>query len=156
MTAKSTPVAVTRTIEAPVEEVFAVLADPARHVDMDGSGMLRGTDFAGRISGVGEAFVMRMHFGPLGDYEMINHVVAFEENRRIGWEPESGNGHPDQGQPDARWGHRWTFDLRPDGPTTTTVTETWDCSTAMVDEDGTIWIPSMTRTLDRLAELCGR
>jgi len=150
----SQSVAVTRRIEAPVEEVFAVLAEPARHLDMDGSGMLRGTDFPGRIRAVGEAFVMRMHFGPLGDYEMINHVVAFEENRRIGWEPESGNGHPDQGQPDARWGHTWTFDLHPDGPTATTVTETWDCTSAMVDEDGEIWIPSMTRTLERLDELC--
>lgn len=150
-----TSVSVSRRIDVVPAVVFRVLTDPREHVSLDGSGMIRGpaTDDA-VLAGVGDIFVMKMHYPELGDYEMINHVVTFEENRRIGWEPESGNGHPDQGQPDARWGHTWTFDLHPDGPTTTTVTETWDCSAAMVDEDGQQWIPSMTRTLARLDELC--
>jgi hypothetical protein len=29
-----------------------------------------------------------MHFSHLGDYEMNNHVVEYEQDGRIGWEPE--------------------------------------------------------------------
>jgi hypothetical protein len=36
-----TPVSVSRRIQAPAAELFAVLADPARHPGIDGSGMLR-------------------------------------------------------------------------------------------------------------------
>lgn len=150
-------VSVSRRIDAPAGVVFAVLAEPAQHLELDGSGMLRGTDFGGRIRAVGEVFVMRMHFGPLGDYEMNNHVVELEEDRRLSWEPESGRGHPDAGTAAARWGHRWSFELRPAGPGATDVTETWSCP---VTEDETDdqgegpWRDSMTRTLDRLAELC--
>ena len=37
---------------------------------------------------------MKMYFSGLGDYEMNNHVVEYELDRRIGWEPEAGRGHP--------------------------------------------------------------
>ena len=43
-----------------------------------------------RISGVGDVFVMKMYFTELGEYEMNNHVVEYEPDRRIGWEPEAG------------------------------------------------------------------
>jgi uncharacterized protein YndB with AHSA1/START domain len=153
MTEHAEPVSVSRTIAAPAATIFAVLADPARQQDMDGSGMLRGTA-SPPITRVGEVFVMNMHYEPLGDYEMNNHVVAFEPGRRIAWQPVSGRGHPDAGAANARWGHTWSFELHPDGPSTTTVTETWDCLGAVEDEDGTHWIPSMTATLARLEQLC--
>ena len=41
----------------------------------------------GVISGVGDVFTMKMHNDEMGDYEMANHVVEYEPNRRIGWEP---------------------------------------------------------------------
>jgi hypothetical protein len=47
-----------------------------------------------RISGVGDVFVMKMYFTELGEYEMNNHVVEYEPDRRIGSEPEAGRGHP--------------------------------------------------------------
>jgi hypothetical protein len=47
-----------------------------------------------RISGVGDVFVMKMYFTELGEYEMNNHVVEYEPDRRIGWEPEAGAGTP--------------------------------------------------------------
>ncbi|MHB1497462.1 MAG: hypothetical protein ACYCXN_06065, partial [Acidimicrobiales bacterium] len=37
------PVKVSRRIEAPADRIFAILADPVRHLDFDGSGMLRGS-----------------------------------------------------------------------------------------------------------------
>lgn len=44
---------------------------------------------------IGDVFVMKMYYSELGDYEMNNRVVEYELNRRIGWEPEPGRGHPD-------------------------------------------------------------
>jgi hypothetical protein len=119
---------------------------------MDGSGKLRGTD-SGPLTGIGDVFVMRMYFEPLGgDYSMRNYVVEFEPDRLIAWEPENGPGHPDVDAPNARWGHRWRFELAPDGPNATVVTEVWDGTRVPADEvdDGRQWIPSMTRTLERL------
>jgi hypothetical protein len=153
------PVAVSRRIGAPAAEIFRILADPARHPELDGSGMVRGVVTRGVISGVGDVFVMKMYFSALGDYEMNNHVVDFEPNRRIGWEPAPGRGHPGaQESGDARWGHRWTFDLVPDGPDATVVTESYDCSRAPAAarasmDNGRTWIDSMTATLERLDEL---
>jgi hypothetical protein len=150
-----TIVSVSRRIAAPAHAVFELLATPGRHLDMDGSGMLRGTE-SGPITAVGDVFVMNMYFKPLGgDYAMNNHVVEFDLDRRIAWEPENGAGHPDADSPQARWGHRWQFELAPDGPATTVVTETWDGTGIPTNEaeDGRQWIPSMTRTLERLDEL---
>src|SRR5262252_9803479 len=125
------PVTVSRRIEAPAGDIFRVLADPRRHLDIDGSGMLRGAVSEVMISGAGDVFVMKMYYSELGNYEMNNHVVEYEQDRRIGWEPEAGRGHPDAA-PDspepARWGHRWIYRLTPDGPGATVVTEIYDCS----------------------------
>jgi hypothetical protein len=148
-------VSVSRRISAPAAEVFRVLADPKRHVELDGSGMLRGAASDAVIHGVGDVFVMRMYYAEYGDYEMNNHVVEYERDRRIGWEPEAGLGHPDVDTPDARWGHRWSFELVPAGSNATIVTEIYDCSAAPADEsasmdDGRIWIAAMTETLERL------
>jgi hypothetical protein len=155
------PVAVSRRIQAPAHDIFQVLASPARHLELDGSQMLRGAVTTGMISGVGDVFVMKMYYSEHGDYEMNNHIVEFEPDRRIGWEPEAGRGHPDLvDNPDhARWGHRWSFQLTPDGPHATIVTETYDCSRAPADEragmdNGRVWIDSMARTLERLDALC--
>ena len=156
------PVAVSRRICAPAHDIFQVIANPARHPEFDGSESLRGAGSTAVISGVGDVFVMKMHFSHLGDYEMNNHVVEYERDRRIGWEPEAGRGHPDAA-PDspeaARWGHRWSYQLTPDGPDATIVTEIYDCSRAPEKEragmdNGKIWIESMARTLERLDVLC--
>ncbi|MDQ1739407.1 MAG: hypothetical protein QOE53_1059, partial [Pseudonocardiales bacterium] len=102
-------VAVSRRISAPAADIFAILADPSKHLQLDGSQMLRGAVTDAVVSGVGEVFVMRMYFSELGDYEMNNHVVEYEPNRRIGWEPQAGRGHPDESAADSRWGQRWSF-----------------------------------------------
>jgi len=158
------PVAVSRRICAPAHDIFQVLANPARHPDLDGSGSLRGAVSTTMISGIGDVFVMKMYFAHLGDYEMNNHVVEYEQDRRIAWEPEAGRGHPatasDSSDP-ARWGQRWSYQLTPDGPDATVVTEIYDCSRAPEEEragmdNGKVWIESMAKTLERLDELCAR
>lgn len=55
------PVSVSRTIEAPAEEVFGILADPARHVSIDGSGMLKQAVSTAIIENVGDAFILPAH-----------------------------------------------------------------------------------------------
>jgi hypothetical protein len=156
------PVAVSRRICAPAHDIFQVLANPVRHPEFDGSQMLRGVVSPTVISAAGAVFVMKMYYSKIGEYEMNNHVVEYEQDRRIGWEPEAGRGHPDAA-PDspepARWGHRWTYQLSPDGPDATIVTEIYDCSRAPEKEragmdNGKIWIESMARTLERLDALC--
>jgi hypothetical protein len=157
-----TSISVSRRIRAPAEEIFQVLADPDRHRELDGSGMLRGVASQVLIHGVGDVFVMNMFFDELGEYQMINHVVEYDVNRRIGWEPEAGRGHPNA-EPGAerlpRWGQRWSFALVPDGTDATLVMETFDCSRVpeqqRVDIDnGKIWVDAMEQTLERLDRMC--
>jgi hypothetical protein len=159
---KYEPITVSRRIGAPASVIFPVLANPDRHRDLDGSGMLRGVASGATIRGVGDVFVMRMYFDELGDYQMINHVVEYEPDRRIGWEPEAGRGHPNAepgAERPARWGQRWSFELTPDGPDATVVTEIFDCSRVPEDQRadigyGAIWVKVMRETLDRLDQLC--
>lgn len=105
---------------------------------------------------------MKMYFTELGEYEMNNHVVEYEPDRRIGWEPEAGRRHPNAASAasqQARRGQRWSVELTPDGPDATTVTEIYDRSGAPEDEraaidNGGIWVDSMNRTLERFDGLC--
>ena len=153
------PVAVSRRIAAPAADIFAILTDPTKHLALDGSGMLRGAVTNEPVTKVGDVFVMKMYYVEHGDYEMNNHIVEYEQDRRVGWEPVAGRGHPDEFLPDARWGQRWIFELRPDGPNATIVTERYDCSEVPTEDriamaNGRIWIDAMTSTLQRLDELC--
>jgi hypothetical protein len=158
------PVAVSRRICAPAHDIFQILANPARHTELDGSGALRGAVSTAPISAVGDVFVMKMYYDHLGDYEMNNHVIEYEKDRRIGWEPEAGRGHPATAEDSARQtrlGHRWSYQLTPDGPDATVVTESYDCSRAPADyrtgmDNGNVWLDSMAKTLERLDALCTR
>jgi uncharacterized protein YndB with AHSA1/START domain len=147
---KCEPVSVSRRIEAPGEVIFRILADPDRHPEFDGSEMLRAGATNNVIVGVGDVFVTKMYFAAMGEYEMHNRVVAFEVNRCIAWEP----GNPEL----ARNGSRWRFDLAPDGPRATVVTETYDCtdspqSVRQAVDNGRVWLSGMTETLERLDKL---
>jgi len=103
------------------------------------------------IVGVGDVFVTKMYSTAMGDYEMHNRIVVFEQDRCIAWEP----GNPEL----ARNGSLWRYDLIPDGPYATVVTETYDCSESPESvreavDDGNAWLAGMTKTLERLDELC--
>jgi hypothetical protein len=145
------PVSVSRRIEAPAAEIFKLLADPDRHPEIDGSGMLRPGASNTVVAGVGDVFVTKMYFPAMGDYEMHNRVVVYETDRCIGWEP----GNPEL----ARNGSRWRYDLAPDGPDATVVTETYDCSDSPETvresvDNGNAWLAGMTETLERLDRRC--
>ena len=131
------PVSVSRRIEAPAAVIFALLADPDRHSEFDGSGMLRPGAGNRVIGGVGDVFVTKMYYTAMGDDEMHNHIVAYEADRCIGWEPRN----PEL----ARNGSRWRFDLAPDGPDATLVTETYDYT----DPPESVRGPSTTATMAR-------
>jgi uncharacterized protein YndB with AHSA1/START domain len=153
-------VSASRSIAAPAARIFQVLADPAYHPALDGSGMLRATPGQAVPGRVDDTFTMAMYLPELGDYLMLNRVIAYELDRRITWEPTPGDGVASRnaGLPvGASQGYSWGFRLQPDGDTTI-VTEVFDCTEADQSirdavEDGQTWLPAMRTTLDRLAAI---
>jgi uncharacterized protein YndB with AHSA1/START domain len=82
-------VSLERRIAAPAKAVFDLVADPRRHVDIDGSGMLMATD-AEPLGAVGDTFDMDMDREPLGDlpmgkYKVRNTVTKFVPNAVFEW-----------------------------------------------------------------------
>ena len=139
---------VERLIHAPAEKIFDLLADPARHAEIDGSGTVRGSVDESRRLKKGDKFGMSMHMGV--GYKMINEVVEFEENRRIAWQPR-----PTIGLLRVMIGGRiWRYELIPqDGGTL--VRESWDIRQEkvplMVRPMRSATVDAMTKTLERLA-----
>jgi hypothetical protein len=120
-------VSVSTTIEAPAETVFAVLADPANHVAIDGTGWVREPLDGGQLTEAGQIFRMGMYHAnhPDGNYEMANRVQVFDSPRAISWEPgqdRTGDGNLEFG------GWFWRYDLSPAGESATEVTLTYDWS----------------------------
>jgi len=156
---------VSRKVEAPASTIFEIVANPARHVDFDGSGMLRGVVDEGRITGVGDTFTMKMH--RLGDdYLMINYIVELEPDRRLFWEPAPGDPSravdDDPSNVGIPAGYRWGYVLTPDGEDATIVTEVLDLGPLSDDllRDGGVWIngadpviDSMRSSLEKLDEI---
>ena len=153
-------VSVSRSVAAPAGKIFQVLADPANHPALDGSGMLREAPGQPVPSRVGDTFMMAMYLPELGNYLMLNRITAFEQDRRIAWEPTPGDAVASRsaGLPlGASQGYSWGYQLQPDGDTTI-VTALFDCTEADQSirdlvEDGQSWVPAMHETLDRLAAM---
>jgi hypothetical protein len=118
-------IVVERDIAVVPQVIFDLLADPARHPEIDGSGTVRGAaeDNPGRLS-LGASFGMAMRIGT--PYRVTNTVIEFEEGRRIAWRHIGG--------------HVWRYVL---SPTTggTRVREEWDPNAA----------PSLVRWFLRLS-----
>ena len=85
---------VTTTIPAPAEAVFAVLADPASHPAIDGTGWVVKSLDDVTLTGTGQTFRMAMYHEnhPAGSYEMANRVTEFAPPRTIAWEPGQDRG----------------------------------------------------------------
>ena len=104
-----------RFIAAAPEAIFDVLATPALHSVIDGSGTVKGAQPRGpeRLA-LGAKFGMEMNIRM--DYKILNTVCEFEEGRRIAWRHFGG--------------HVWRYLLNPvndaDGTPGTLVTEQWD------------------------------
>ena len=142
-------ISVERVIPAPPEAIFALLADPRRHHDIDGSGSVReASNCPDRLS-LGARFTVAMKLGI--PYTMVNEVTEFEDGRRIAWQP----------RPAARLGRAfggrvWRYELEPtDGGTR--VRETWDISQErtkfLVRPAGRRTRDAMAATLERIETL---
>jgi hypothetical protein len=160
MTKHEPSISVSRDIDAPAHELFNHLARPADHTTIDGSGMLRGTDDRHVLSGIGEIFEMKMFNDTLGEYVMENHVVEFEPDRRIAWEPvlKSTDKPEFQSRVGDRAHLRWGWELTPRPGGGTLVTEFYDLSAApewlhQATKEGEQWRPVMEASLANLAKL---
>ncbi|HEY3709622.1 MAG TPA: SRPBCC family protein [Amycolatopsis sp.] len=144
-------IAVTRMVDAPAVDVFAYLANPANHRDLDTSGMIQGAADPGPITGAGQVFVMNMRNPIKGDHQVENHVIAFESGRVIGWAPAEP-GHPPAG-------HTYTWTLAPAGNHRTEVTQTHDWSafthTEMLSHLPVLSEDQLRASLDKLARHLG-
>ena len=103
-----------KVIAADPQRLFDIVADPAMHPVMDGSGSLKATrdDVPARLS-LGAKFGMDMNLG--APYKITNTVVEFDESTQIAWRHFNG--------------HVWRYIFEPvDGGTK--VTEQWDARPA--------------------------
>ncbi len=145
-------VSVERVIPAPADTIFDLLADPARHCDIDGSGTVRQAKAGSERLALGSKFGMSMKAGL--SYSMVSEVIEFDENRCIAWQskPPSSLGAKLGG------GRIWRYELEPvDGGTR--VRETWDISQEasfskpLVGRAGKKTAENMDKTLARIEEL---
>lgn len=150
---------VSKVISAPPEAIFALLSDPARHTELDDSGLMRGpAGDAKPITAVGQTFTMNMHNDLLEDYRMVNTVTAYEPNSLIGWGPaldQTCESAPKLAGVEVS-GHTYTYALAPvDGGTK--VTQTYDWS-GVQDAKFAEFFPMLTQgqlaaTLDKIGDV---
>ena len=107
-------VSATREIAAPADSIFALIADPSQQPRWDGNDNLARAEAGQRVHAVGDVFVMTLTRGSVRE----NHVVEFEEGRRIAWTPAEPGKRPP--------GHLWRWELEPIGASSTRVTHTYD------------------------------
>jgi uncharacterized protein YndB with AHSA1/START domain len=136
-------VTVSRVIAADRQTLFDIIADPAQHPVIDGSGSVRAVrEGAPERLSLGAKFAMDMRLG--ASYKILNTVVEFSEPDVIAW--RHFNGHI--------WRYRFT-----EVPGGTEVTEQWDARTAK-NRIGLLLLrfpgrnrAGMTATLERLERL---
>jgi uncharacterized protein YndB with AHSA1/START domain len=114
-------VSASREIAAGPGRIFELIADPAQQPRWDGNDNLAGAPEGQRVRQRGDVFTMTLTRGSIRE----NHVVEFDEGRRIAWLPAE----PGQRPP----GHLWRWELEPAGASRTLVTCTYDW-TRLTDE----------------------
>ena len=134
-----------RVIAAGPAQIFELIADPAAQPRWDGNDNLAEAPAGQRVRGTGDVFVMTLRQGSLRE----NHVVEFDEGRRIAWKPAE----PGQDSP----GHLWRWELEPIEASRTRVTHTYDW-TQLTDENRlprarATTADKLRASLDRLAAL---
>lgn len=138
---------VERVIPASASEIFALIANPRRHHEFDGSGTVQQAKNSPDQLTLGSTFGMSMRWGI--PYSMVNTVVEFEPDRRIAWQTQ-----PSVGLLKLFVGGRiWRYVLEP-VKGGTKVTESWDISQERVKAAvlplRSKTIDSMTKTLERI------
>ena len=102
-------------VDATPTEVFSYIRRPANHPAISGDHTVKGTRTGPDSLDAGSRFGMRMKV--LGvPYNITSKVVEFEVDRLIAWCHLNG--------------HRWRWQLAPTDDGRTTLTETFDLSTA--------------------------
>ena len=101
-------------IEAPPEAIWELIADPAKQPSFDGNENLAQAEPGQRVQAVGDVFRMTLTKGAVRD----NHVVEYDEGRRIAWRPSEADGPP--------IGQLWRWELEPQGEGRTLVRHTYD------------------------------
>lgn len=142
-------VSASRVISAPAAQIFELIADPAQQPRWDGNDNLAEAPPGQRVGAVGDMFVMTL---TKDGVVRENHVVEFDEGRRIAWRPAE----PGQTSP----GHLWRWELEPIHSFSTRVTHTYDW-TELTDENryrrARATTPEKLQvSLDRLAALVER
>ena len=144
-------VTVERLIPSPPEPIFDLIADPARHPDIDGSGSVRGAKAGSQRLALGSSFGMSMKLGI--PYSMVSTVVEFDENRRLAWQtrgPTAIGKH--------FGGRIWRYELEP-AEGGTLVRESWDIThesamtKPLVRRAAGETRKAMTATLERIEQL---
>lgn len=139
-------VSVSREISAPAAQIFELIADPSQQPRWDGNNNLAEAPPLQRVHAVGDVFTMVLtRTGALRE----NHVVEFDEGRRIAWRPAMPGQDP--------FGHLWRWELEPVDSSSTRVTHTYDW-TELTDESRLERAQATTSdklqaSLDRLATL---
>jgi uncharacterized protein YndB with AHSA1/START domain len=141
---------VERVIPAPADRIFAILADPSRHSEIDGSGTVRGMKTPAQTLALGSKFGMSMKVGV--PYSMESTVIEFEPDRRIAWQTRP----PGRIAGKLGGGRIWRYELEPvEGGTR--VRESWDISQemvkALVKPARGKTIKAMADTLERIEKL---
>jgi len=142
-------VSASREISAPAARIFELIADPSQQPRWDGNENLAEAPAGQRVRAVGDVFAMSLtKKGAVRE----NHVVEFDEGRRIAWTPAE----PSKAPP----GHLWRWELEPLDSSSTRVTHTYDW-TELSDEKrlrrAQATTPQMLQgSLDRLAALAER
>jgi len=108
-------------ITLPAAAIFKLLADPARHPQIDANDNVAHADQGQRISVVGQTFTVELTNGQKRE----NHVVEFDEGRLIAWKPAPAGEEPR--------GHIWRWELEPVDDMTTLVRHIYDW-TQLTDE----------------------
>jgi hypothetical protein len=112
-------VSATRRIAASTSDIFAIVTDPAKHVEIDGSHMLVAAQDAQRLRAVGDSFVVNMDRDalgdlPLGKYTVRNVVTRMNPDRLLEWTVGGVDSAP--------LGHVYGYELAPAGAGETDVT----------------------------------
>jgi uncharacterized protein YndB with AHSA1/START domain len=115
-------VSASREIAAEPGPIFELIADPAAQPRWDGNDNLAAAPAGQRVRRVGDVFTMTLTGGAIRE----NHVVEFEEGRRIAWTPAEPGREPP--------GHLWRWTLEPADASGTRVTHTYDW-TRLTDEN---------------------
>jgi hypothetical protein len=146
----------TAIINAPAEVIYAVLAQPAKHAAIDGTGWVREPLDRQPLTAAGQVFRMAMYHPnhPDGTYQSANRVQTFDPPNAIAWEP--GQDTDDGGLSVGGW--VWRYDLTPVGPSETRVTLSYDWSAVPDDIRQHIGFPPfpaehLDNSLAHLAEL---